>query len=154
MLVALALSSLNACGSTDAKASGTGGGSDAAGTDTSASMPAWYGGGGSTHMTAVSRDVTSVGDDSAAGDIPSMGTDCATLLTGVQAAQVYAPAPDAVTQQHWSAALDSLAQSAADCADGATRSDSDLIAKADRERRTGSADLRIAMERAADLGGG
>jgi hypothetical protein len=148
--VALAAASLTACGS-DAKASGTG---DTAATDTSVSMPVWYSGGGNTHMATVSRDVTGVDDDAAANDTASLGADCATLLTDVQAAQVYAPAPDLVTQQHWSDALDSLAQSAADCSDGATRSDSALITKAGRERRTGSAELRLAMDSAADLGDG
>jgi hypothetical protein len=81
-----------------------------------------------------------------------MGGDCTTLLTDVQSAQVYPAAPDIVTQQYWSDALDDLAQSAADCADGVTNSDSGLISKAHRERTAGSTALRLAMNRAADLG--
>ncbi|WP_143120706.1 hypothetical protein [Actinacidiphila alni] len=148
-LAVLAGGSLAACGS-DAKASDAG--ADAVAT-TPTTMPAWYAAGGGTHMTTVSRDTTTVDDDASAKDTTSLGTDCVTLLTDVQAAQIFAPAPDADTQQHWSDALDRLAQSAADCRDGVTRSDSALIAKAAKERRAGSTELNQAMKSAAALSG-
>lgn len=148
VLAVAAITSLSACG-TDAKASGAGAGSGAP-----ASMHDWYTKGGNVHMTAVSRSVTSVSDDAKAGDVPSMGNDCVTLLTDIQNAQIYPGAPDIVTQGHWSQALDGLAQSAADCRDGATNSDKDLIAKSDRERTAGVAQLRLAMSHAADLADG
>lgn len=122
-------------------------------TDTGAALHDWWVGGGQDHLTTVSRDATSVGDDASAGDLVSMGNDCTTLLTDVQAAQVYDPIPDPVTHTHWSKALDHFAQAAADCADGTTDSDDALIARSKKEMRAGNAELSVTTDRVNSLSG-
>lgn len=108
----------------------------------------WYVNGGETRMTAVTRDLGAIADDESANDLTSMADDCTTLQTDVQDGQAYGPAPDEVVQEHWSSALDSLAQAAADCADGITNSNSVQIESSHQGIKDGTTELRLATSRA------
>jgi hypothetical protein len=140
-VVVVAVASGNSSGGGDGPA-GAGGAPGA--TVPTGAVQEWYVGGGQQHLTTVGRDATGVSDDAAAGDTVSLGSDCATLLADVQAAQVYRPIPDAAAQQHWSRALDLFAQASADCADGTTGNDAALLASSRRELAAGSTELDAA----------
>jgi hypothetical protein len=113
----------------------------------------WYAKGGETHLTTVARDVTSIQDDRQAGDTTSMQNDCGTLLTDVQAAQIYPSISDAQTESHWSKALSQLGQAAADCSDGTTNNDTSLISKSAGELQTGRTELDLATSLVNSLSG-
>lgn len=112
--------------------------------DTAKAVQGWYVSGGETHLTTVSRDLTSITDDRSANDLASLQSDCTTLLTDVQSAQVYTPIPDTTAQEHWSKALSGLAQAAADCSDGAAAQSTSQVSKAGDELDTSNSELTLA----------
>ncbi|WP_329128681.1 hypothetical protein OG552_00825 [Streptomyces sp. NBC_01476] len=121
--------------------------------DAASTVRDWYVKGGEPHLTQVSRDVTSIQDDQAAGDTVSMQSDCATLLTDVQSAQVFPPIAEPQTQAHWSKALEQLGQAAADCRDGTTEKDSALIDKAGTELTSANTELDLVTNLVNSLAG-
>jgi hypothetical protein len=135
--------------STDSSAStagvGAGSGSGTS-SDTAKAVQDWYVGGGETHLTTVSRDLTSITDDRSANDLTSLQSDCTTLLTDVQTAQVYSPIPDTTAQDHWSKALSGLAQGAADCSDGAVAQSTSQVTNAGDELDAANTELTLASD--------
>ena len=123
-------------------------------TSSTAEVHNWWVRGGEEHMTTVSRDAGGINDDNAAGDTVSQGQDCTSFQADIQAAQVYAPIPDETSQAHWASALELLAQSAADCADGVTNSDPALISKSVKELHSGVTELNFASSAVNALSGG
>jgi hypothetical protein len=121
--------------------------------DAASTVRDWYVNGGESHLTTVARDVTSVQDDQSANDTMSMQSDCATLLTDVQNAQVYPPIAEPQTQSHWSNALSQLGQAAADCRDGTTEKDASLIAKATTELTSADTELDLVTNLVNSLAG-
>lgn len=118
----------------------------AAGSDTAKAVQDWYISGGETHLTTVTRDLTSITDDRSANDLTSLQSDCATLLTDVQTAQVYTPIPDTTAQNHWSKALAGLAQGAADCSDGAAAQSTSKVTDAGNELDAANTELTLASD--------
>ncbi|MYS22932.1 MULTISPECIES: hypothetical protein [unclassified Streptomyces] len=121
--------------------------------DAASTVRDWYVKGGEGHLTTVARDVTSIQDDRSAGDMTSMQNDCGTLLTDVQAAQVYPSISEPQTESHWSKALGQLGQAAADCNDGTTDHDSGLVSKSASELKAGSTELALATSLVNSLSG-
>lgn len=121
--------------------------------DAAATVHDWYVNGGESHLTQVARDVTSVQDDRSAKDMTSMQNDCGTLLTDVQAAQIYPSISEPQTEAHWSKALDQLGQAAADCRDGTTVGDSRLTSKSMTELTAGSTELDLVTNLVSSLSG-
>ncbi|WNI14107.1 hypothetical protein [Actinacidiphila sp. ITFR-21] len=122
--------------------------------DAASTVRGWYVKGGGSHLTTLARDVTSVQDDQSAGDTTSMQNDCGTLLSDVQAAQIYPSIAEPQTDSHWSKALDQLGQAAADCRDGTTDGDAGLIAKSGRELTAASTELDLVTNLVNSLAGG
>jgi len=122
--------------------------------DTAKAVQSWYEGGGETYLTTVSRDLTSITDDRSANDLTSMQSDCTTLLTDVQSAQVYSPIPDTAAQDHWSTALTGLAQAAADCSDGAAAQNASQVTKAGDELDAANTELALASDQVTLLTNG
>lgn len=133
-------------------ASGTGAAGGTA-SGPASSVRAWASNGGTAHLTALTRDVGAVDDDSSARDTVSMGQDCVTLQSDLRAAQVYPAVPERATQQHLSTALALLAQAAADCSDGTATGDPSLITRSGTELRSGSTELDLASARVNELAG-
>jgi len=116
-----------------------------------AAVADWFTKGGDKRLTALQTDFESIAKAATATDLPAVKRSCTTLKSDVDAAQAYAPLPDAQAQKSWAASLDLYEKAALDCVAGAEKSDAQLLMKSTDEMTQGSKQLTTATERIQDI---
>jgi hypothetical protein len=111
----------------------------------------WYRGGGRQILGDLAEDFQNAGTATSAEGLRAA---CTGLRGHVQAAQAYAPIPDAEAHRHFAAALDRFAVGAGDCLAGLNGASPGLIDKAGQELAAGTQSLGESTRRIASLAGG
>ncbi|NUO58358.1 MAG: hypothetical protein HOV78_16945 [Hamadaea sp.] len=111
----------------------------------------WFTKGGDKRLTALQNDFEAIAKAATATDLPAVEASCTTLKTDVDAAQAYAPLPDARAQKAWAASLDLYEKAALDCVAGADQADAQLLLKSNDEMTQGSQELSKATARVQEI---
>ncbi|NUR69218.1 MAG: hypothetical protein HOU81_00100 [Hamadaea sp.] len=111
----------------------------------------WFTKGGEKRLTALQSDFETIAKAATATDLPAVEASCGTLKSDVDAAQAYAPLPDAQAQKSWAASLDLYEKAALDCVAGADQADAQLLLKSNDEMTQGSRQLAAATARVQDI---
>jgi hypothetical protein len=112
-----------------------------------AAIAGWFTKGGDKRVTALQTDFEAIARAATATDLAAVKSSCATLKSDVDAAQAYAPLPDARAQKSWAASLELYEKAALDCVAGAGKADTQLLLKSNDEMTQGSKELTTATER-------
>lgn len=112
---------------------------------------AWYRGGGRQILGDLAQDFQNAGT---ATSTESLRAACTGLRGHVEAAQAYAPIPDAEAHRHFATALERFAVGAGDCLAGINGASPQLIDKAGDELAAGTRSLGESTQRIASLAGG
>ena len=111
----------------------------------------WYRGGGRQILGDLAQDFQNAGSATSA---EALRMACVGLQGHVEAAQAYAPIPDAEAHRHFATALDRFALGANDCLAGISGTDTRLINKAGDELAAGTRSLGESTRRIASLADG
>jgi hypothetical protein len=120
-------------------------------TSSSTSIGAWRDGGGLDRLTALSKDLAATEHAAQAADVAGVSTACRSLQSDTEAAQAYAPIPDAEAQAHWAAALAHLARASTNCVAAIRDRDSALFVQASEELAVVPADVSQVINRLVTL---
>ena len=101
----------------------------------------WYNGGGKVILGALQDDMHSMNVAMGGGDLSGVAESCGRMRDDVEAAQRFAPMPDAVAGPHFAAALGHFAQGSANCIDAVAAQDLGLMTRAGDEFSAGSDEI-------------
>ncbi|MFC4133968.1 hypothetical protein ACFOZ4_25435 [Hamadaea flava] len=135
----------------DASAAGTSAAGPSGDPQKQQAIADWFTHGGDKRLTALQNDFEAIAKAATATDLPAVKAGCSTLKSDVDAAQAYAPLPDAQAQKFWAASLDLYEKAALDCVAGAEKADSRLLLKSNDEMTQGSRELSRATARVQEI---
>ena len=116
----------------------------------------WYRAGGLALLQAIARDTGPFGDALRLKDYTQLREECSGLQQDLTTAKQFQSIPDQITQNNWSAALDSYSKGASECISAVEVEglDTDTFEQADQDMSNGNSNMNAMTARIAAFNNG